>query len=78
MQVNSYKWLEKNGTNSSFKVKGVKIPKSLGVKNIAKIPSGLHNPLHYKLKNSDISWNCTLSHYCLKKYCLCKVECYNQ
>ena len=30
---------KKNGTNSSFKVKGVKIPKSLGVKNIAKIPS---------------------------------------
>ena len=40
-------WLEKNGTNSSFKIKGVKISKSLDVKNIAKIPSGLHNPLQY-------------------------------
>ena len=25
----------------------VKIPKGLGVKNIAKIQSGLYNPLHY-------------------------------
>ena len=45
--ISANEWPEKNGTNSSFKVKGVKIPKSLSVKNIAKIPSGLHNPLHY-------------------------------
>ena len=32
-------FLPMSGTNSSFKVKGVKIPKSLGVKNITKITS---------------------------------------
>ena len=53
--ISANEWIEKNGTNSSFKVKGVKIPKSLGVKNIAKIPSGLHNPLHYKSRTHKIN-----------------------
>ena len=47
--ISANEWLEKNGTNSSFKVKGVKILKSLGVKNIAKIPTGLHNPYTIKI-----------------------------
>ena len=39
-------WLEKNGTNSSCKFKGEKIIKSVGEKNIAKIPRALHNHVH--------------------------------
>ena len=39
----------KNGNNSSFEAEVVTIPKNVVAKTIAKIPSALHNPLHYYL-----------------------------